>query len=155
MDLARYVLCGRKLASFDDLVYGQVCILWVIVERQRSVDLARYVLCGRELASCGGSCMWPGMHSLSDRGESEFECFYGLSHPRSGFLRVAGEGMLEKGGGEGRGQENRRKFVFFSRGTKNSNAPHLRKHKATLVGFEPEASSGNPCPLPLSTLGKR
>ena len=54
MDLARYVLCGRKLTSFEGLVYGQVCILWVIVESQRSVDLARYVLCGRKLTSFEG-----------------------------------------------------------------------------------------------------
>ena len=34
----------------------------------------------------------------------------GFSHPKSGFPWVAGEGMLGKGGGEGRGQENRREF---------------------------------------------
>ena len=51
------------------------------------------------------------MHSLSDCGESEFECVYGLSHPKGGFPRVAGEGMLGKGGGEGRKQAGIRSFT--------------------------------------------
>ena len=47
-------VCARKLPSFEGLVHGQVCILWVKVESQRSVDLARYVLCGQKLTSFEG-----------------------------------------------------------------------------------------------------
>ena len=46
--------------------------------------------------------------------ESKFECFYGLNHPKSGFPRVAGEGMLGKRGGEGKGLANRQGIRFLN-----------------------------------------
>ena len=52
----QYKINNKEIPSrlIIGLVYGQVCILWVMVESQRSVDLARYAFCGRKLTSFEG-----------------------------------------------------------------------------------------------------
>ena len=109
--------------------FGEVCIVWAKTRYAFFESLSE-----RGESKVGGfgevcivwartgvfwGCLYVARYAfLSDRGESEFECLYGLRHPKSGFPRVAGEGMLGKAGDKKTGG--------------NPVCTHLRKHKSTL-----------------------